>query len=578
MQKYCKHILTLLVYFLISILFTWPLILNLRTTLFGDYGDTRGTIWTSWLKINKGLFQDGGPLIAYPFQSQYHPSINHPIGELIFNFPARFAGEIPWYNVVIILSFALTAFSTYILIYYLVRSRSAAFVGGLIFGFCPGAVMQAIGGHLHFCFNVFIPLFLLSLFCNREKRSKISSLFVGFNFALLVSTSLYFGYFAIYIAIAFFAFDCLTNTEKRFGGILFSYGLAAAFAFVMIIPFQYEIIMHVLSASKVQLAKAGHIRGYEELVIYSSRPLEYAFPSIDHPVLGRFIIDTVRNNLHGSNLCEQTIYLGFVPVLLCVSGFFIRCKDQSSIRMRYHFLFFVATAVFMIFLSFPPVVHWGRFKIPVISHFMHTIVPMFRVYARFGILANFFAACAAALVLAHLARRMSGVWRIIFLILVIGVLAFEYWSIPPYHARDISKPPAVYEWLAHEPADTVIAEYPMTESSSVSFYNYLFWQRIHKKRMVNGAGPDNAEAWNYFIKVNNLSGTETLKYLREIGVRYIIVHGDTYREGEIPMPLKRYMSPQASAVQYNGGRVPVNPLLKEPFKVFDNDIVYKIDQ
>jgi hypothetical protein len=161
--------------------------------------------------------------------------------------------------------------------------------------------------------------------------------------------------------------------------------------------------------------------------------------------------------------------------------------------------------------------------------------------------------------------------------LLLPLLVFEYWSIPPHHAREIATPPSVYQWLAREPGDGIIAEYPMMKSDEAPFYTYLFWQRIHKKRMVNGAAPDNARAWDFFQRVKDLGNFETPKLLQEAGVKYIIVHKQMYQDGWIPGPLKRYASPDAAALQYNSGKVPVNPSLPQPFKVFGDDIVYALE-
>jgi hypothetical protein len=165
---------------------------------------------------------------------------------------------------------------------------------------------------------------------------------------------------------------------------------------------------------------------------------------------------------------------------------------------------------------------------------------------------------------------------ILLLTVLLPALIFEYWSVPPYYAKDVSKAPAVYQWLAGEPDDTIIAEYPMMKNDRSSFYTYLFWQRIHRKRMVNGATPDNKEAWNFYQQVEDLSSEETPQLLRAAGVRYIIIHKEMYREGDIPEPLKRYYPAETSVVQYNGGKVPMNAFLNKPFKVFGDDSVYML--
>jgi hypothetical protein len=161
------------------------------------------------------------------------------------------------------------------------------------------------------------------------------------------------------------------------------------------------------------------------------------------------------------------------------------------------------------------------------------------------------AACAAAVVLSVLSERMQKGRYYLLVAVLLPLLVFEYWSIPPHHAREIATPPAVYQWLAKEPGDVIIAEYPMMNPDEASFYTYLFWQRIHRKRMVNGAARDNKRAWDFFQGVNDLTDPETPRQLKSAGVKYLIMHKGMYREGIIPWPLKRYYSPEISAITYN---------------------------
>ncbi len=312
-------------YFIASIILTWPLFLKLKTHLFGAYGDSFGRVWDTWLKNNSQLLQTKDMLWAASFNRVDMSSISSiPIYDLIFDIPAMFVGEIAAYNIVVLLSFVLTSFAAYLFIYYLLRKALPAFVGGFIFGFCPGAVIQVAGGHLAFTFNMFVPLFLLALFYNRERRTLMSAFFVGLSYALLTLNSLYFGYFSIFIAFLFAVFHYVTNRKCSLKQLLLNYLLVALIAFVLIIPFQYKIILHIMSTSAIQTVKmGGYARDYGELIAFSARPLDYLLPSIDHPVLGRFIGDIARSHLHGSNLFEQTLSLGFTPLLLCLTGFFL---------------------------------------------------------------------------------------------------------------------------------------------------------------------------------------------------------------------------------------------------------------
>lgn len=575
LKKYSHLITVFAMYLIASIALTYPLIFQMRSMVFGDFGDSRGSIWSIWAHINTASIENIRTLISAPFGSTNVNQLQ-PVYDALFFVPAHAIGEIAAYNLIVLLSFPLTAFATYFLLYYLLNNKVAAFIGGLIFGFCPGAVMQAVGGHLSFAFNMFIPLFLLALFYNREKRNWVSAFLVGLSYALLTLNSLYFGYFTIFIILFFLIFDFFVWRESLTRQWVLNYCCAAFSVVVLILPFQYNIIVSQLTASNSSLLKAGRVRDIGSLFAYSARPVEYLLPSIDHPVLGRFVSALSADLLHGSNYFEQTLYLGAVPLVLCVVGFFLWFRGRAAHDRHEYYLFFTLGALWMLLLSMPPSISCGSLQIPTVSHFMYKIAPMFRVYSRFGILVDLFVACAAAVVMSELSQRIRKMRYYTILLILFPLLVFEYMSIPPHLAGPIDPPPAVYQWLAKEPGDFIIAEYPMMNSDEASFYTYLFWQRIHKKRIVNGATPDNENAWNFYEKVRDLTDPETPRLLKSVGVKYIVVHEKMYEEGQIPEALRRYYPPQASKSTYNMNETYTDSILPAPVQKFGQDILFEL--
>lgn len=574
----CPALFVVLAYFIASLFLTGGIVFQLDSVLFGDYGDTRGVIWAQWAKNNGFLDSPVNHLIAAPFGVPTVSGFSTPVGEWLGIILNKVGNEIAAYNLFVFLSFPLTALATYLLLNKLLHNKIAAFIGGLIFGFCPGAVMQAAGGHAAFAFNVFVPLFLGALFYNRAQRTPLSAFYVAASFSLIVLTALYFGYLAIYIAIFFVIFDLLSSKGVDRGAIFWNCIYGGIFALILILPFEYKAIYQQLTLSGEVLAKSGHIRDFNELVMYSSRPWEFLIPSVDHPVLGKYVYDFVRAHLHGSNIPEQSLFLGFVPLGLLLTGIVLVARGKFDATARTYFLFFAFGALWMYFLSLPPLLSLANATVPTASYFAYYIAPMFRVYARFGILVNFFVACAAAVVLIHLYQRMLRGRYYALLAVLLPLLAFEYWSVPPNYALAVDRPPDVYQWLAKESGDVIVAEYPMTTSDEPAFYTYLFWQRIHKKKLVNGASRDNAAAWDFFEKVKDLDHPQTPALLKLVGVKYIIVHKEMYQEGLIPMPLKRYFTATVSGMLYNGGKAPSIPYGAKFYKAFGADMVFSLEK
>ncbi|OGR97389.1 MAG: hypothetical protein A2V88_07150 [Elusimicrobia bacterium RBG_16_66_12] len=356
-----------------------------------------------------------------------------------------------------------------------------------------------------------------------------------------------------------------------------NYFLCAAVAGLIIIPFERRWLETVLFSRPGALISSGYARGLDELVTLSARPWEYLIPSIDHPLWGRFVARFSRRLLHGSNIPEQTLYLGFVPLALAAFGWAASRRRSLSSRHETLLRIFSLGALWTAFLSVPPYIPAGPVKIPTLSYFAFHVAPMFRAYGRFGIWAVFFVACAAATSLAHAARRMPAARFRALCAASFLLLALEYWSIPTEFAVSVRTPPPVYSWLARQPGDFIVAEYPMMPYDEASFYEYLFWQRIHGKRLVNGAPRGNGTAWAYFERVRDLSKPEVVSLLRDAGVRYILVHPAMYEEGPIPSRLKRYYPFAAAALTYNDGKVPGNPRLPKAYQVFGSDRVYALD-
>jgi len=199
-------------------------------------------------------------------------------------------------------------------------------------------------------------------------------------------------------------------------------------------------------------------------------------------------------------------------------------------------------ALVALVFSHAPWVEIGGFRILFPSYFMYKILPAMRTYQRFGILVilsvSVLAGIGLAKILNKIANRKS---QIAITLLMIVLVLFEFWNWPPYRVTDVSRTPPVYEWLTKQPGDFTIAEYPLTRSISFKYYDYLFWQRIYQKPLVNGAVPG-TYADKIRKEIVDITNPKTPGILRWLGAKYVIFHPDEYlREdrataviGEIP--------------------------------------------
>jgi hypothetical protein len=96
--------------------------------------------------------------------------------------------------------------------------------------------------------------------------------------------------------------------------------------------------------------------------------------------------------------------------------------------------------------------------------------------------------------------------------------------------------PEVYRWLAEQPGDVIIAEYPVARSSQVSPV-YLFYATVHGKRIVNGHGFSHKS--NLLMPALwNPDEPQTAGVLRYLGAEYALWHtfwpGFDYWRGVLP--------------------------------------------
>jgi hypothetical protein len=567
--------LAFLAYFLFSIFLTWPLILHLESSLFGDFGDSRGGVWQIWAHRNGFLSNPINPMVAAPYGEIVERGFSQPVFEKTLFMLGRVMGEVAAYNFFIIVAFPLVAITTYIMLTSLLNCRSAAFFGGGMFGFCPAAVMQAAGGHTAFAFNIFLPFFLLALFYHRKARGLLSSLYVALTYSLCLLTTLYFGYFSFFIGLIFFWFDIVSSDDKK--RVIKSYLLIALFILAFILPYQMGAILNYLTLDNATLLDLGGAREITELFIFSSRPLEFFIPSIEHPIFGNFFYNYVRENLHGSNIPEQTLYLGFIPTILFISAVYLLFRGYLKDPLKGYFIFFSICALWMFFLSLPPQISIGTINLPTLSMLLHQIAPMFRVYSRFGILVNFFIALAIATFLAQLSRKINSKKYTFIVILSICCLGVEYRSLPFGYALSVNTPPPVYDLIAKDPDDFIVAEYPMTLNDESAYYTYLFWQRIHRKKLLNGASKKNISAYSLYLKVRDLNNPLTYDFLKDAGVKYVIVHKDMYAEGLIPKALKKYFPETTSKLSYQNGIYPQPSIPYKLIGIYGSDFLYLVE-
>jgi hypothetical protein len=207
-----------------------------------------------------------------------------------------------------------------------------------------------------------------------------------------------------------------------------------------------------------------------------------------------------------------------------------------------------------------------NFKTP--ANYIFPYLPYFRVYARFGLIValsvSILAGMGLSFILDKIKNKRISVLLYVFLVFL---LLIEFINFPPTHSVNGSKNamPEIYENLAKLDKG-IVAEYPLLPTQEPLSYDYLLWQRYHQMPLVYGAVKGTEED-DFRKSILNPEDSKTIDRLKSIGVKYLIIHLDSYTKENI----KKY------PLEYNLGVPPeISSSKLELISQSKNDLLYKI--
>ncbi len=472
-----------------------------------------------------------------PFGADYSQAPVYPLLGVTMGFLARVFGQIAAYNVLILGSFLIAGITMYALAYYLARSVWAAVVAGTLYAFSAYHQMISLA-YLGEASIQWLPLYVLMLLRIGEGGLWRAAGRFAVALFLLFSFSYYQTYFMVVFTLLYLGIRYWYERQtgaKDFSRVVGRLAVGVGLTFCIVLPVYGPVFKKAFfSRGDPEAVQQGFVRPESALYRYSARPLEYLMPSEFNPIAGR-IAEKAVSRVHdgGRHYFDKTVYLGFLPLGLAAFGV-IRWRRTRDRDVEFPIILFTVTGLAAVFFSLAPHVSLGVFEVPTGSALAYQVFPMFRYVSRFGLVAILSVAVLAAVGFRFLEGRIrsdAGKWLAAF---GLGaVILVEHAIGPPYQVKDMTVVPGAYHWLASEPGDFLVAEYPMDPSGyTVDDFQYAFYQRVHRKRIVNGsvAGSD-GEAFLYWTRELTAPGTTTL--LATLGVRYAFVHKHRYAEDEL---------------------------------------------
>ena len=284
---------------------------HLGSTLIGPPEDNLQDFWNTWYAASRvETLRDLGytNLIKYPEGTTLHyHSFAYPMIAIARVFAAiwgtRLARLVALQNLLLIMSFPLSAIGGFYLVRHFTQENIGAMVGGAVFAFNPSHIAH-VTHHIGISSIEFMPFFVLTFILAVERKSwafvLLSTLFLALN---ALST----WYYLIY-CLYFMVFFCVLVAIKQ-KRVFDTWPLRVLLCNVMGV---LALLSPLLVPMIVQAAKSAHIQegGIDNMVAdvvgYFSFPPTHLLSSLSR---------NVYSHLAG-NPWESTVYLGWVNIAL----------------------------------------------------------------------------------------------------------------------------------------------------------------------------------------------------------------------------------------------------------------------
>ena len=376
-------------------------------------------------------------------------------------------------------------------------SDRAAWLAAIIFGLAPYRMAHI--GHLELQWTMWMPLGMLLLHRLVEKPTFARGLSLGAALAAQVFCSIYYGLFlACYLATAWLVIVPFEKAKRR---------IAVATA-AAIVPLLLVAVIYgpPYSATRAQFGE----RQSGEVATYSAVPGDYLRVPPENVLRGRAEAGPAPD--------ERSLFPGFLAILLAVAALIPPFSRTSII---YLILAIVAADLSLGVHSILFTALQGVFS----------IATSLRAPARFGVLVLLSVATLASIGAARLYQRWPRLAPWLSVVMTLLCLA-EYWSSPITVRHYDPRPSEVYAWLAGNPPGTVVLELPAPTGPTLWLREPEYQLRSihHWQPLVNGYSAFAPEPYVRLInELPDFPERHVITALREIRVKYILVHREYYR-------------------------------------------------
>jgi hypothetical protein len=514
-----------------------------------------GFIFITWLffpKLFSGFFThvetNDGRLVAWILSWDIHSLFKHPLGIFDANyfFPTTnnlcysehfigtaLLGMPVWiatggnpaatFNFVMIISFVLTAYCSFLLIRKLINHNGIAFLGAVINGFCSYRLYNI--GHLQNVTIFYIPLCLLFFYKFLESKRLKHLIGVGLCLYLQSISSWYHMIFiflmmACFIAYYFFIEKKITIRE------LMKVIVMMVVVFAFIIPFAipyFKFNKESNTAFSLGDVLSSDIGGY--LI-----PAPYTF---GNGIFSNYL------GISKSRWLENFNYIGYVSLLFSIFGLFKLYRNANRaprLQLQKQNLVFILVAGVFVVCSFGPFFIFNDegtdLKLPYYALFKwFGSIRFLRCVARYSTVVFLMMSILASFGLVQVLTNITeAVYRRVIYVLILGLIFIEYAPMERFNRfSDMSAVPAVFNKIKQDKDIKSLVELPINVDPFTTT-KYLYFAGIHFKPIVNGYNGFTPPTYYQFKETFDAPINEfTSALLNKIGVTHILCNPE-YKE------------------------------------------------
>jgi hypothetical protein len=515
-------------YLLVSLLLSWPLVAHFTTHVTGDGIDDPALAWNLWWikfqwvdQLQPDIFHVGW--MFHPIQVNLAFYTLTPLNGLL-SIPLQGAfGLVPANNLLLLSSFVLSGFGTYLLVQTVWPHRFVqtpprrawwiAWLAGAFYAFASAKFFYASLGQFNIASSGWLPFACLYFWRALQpaplRQSVRAGLLAGLFLTLQAWAELtYASFLLVFVALLYLWFLVrwarqTPRTWRRVWRVTAAYLSAGALFLVGIAPF--------LAAMLPDLRREGDFfasgGGFAET--FSADLLGFLLPTRLHPWFGGFVTALPFPNDKG-----QQIYLGYalMSLLIVAAIYTVTGTSRDQGRDRPSLRFWLGALLFFGWLTLGPVVHWAGEASGIPGPFaLISRLPFFsgnRYPSRYSVLLLLSAAVLAAYALLRLTearprRTAAGILAATALIFGLEQLS------APLPLNDFRIPP-IYAQLAAQPGDFAVLELPtgwrngarVLGRADVLIMMQQWYQSAHTKRRLGGNTSRNpAQKFQYFSEI-----------------------------------------------------------------------------